>query len=113
MATYQVTSTGIILRDDGASIPPDPRNADFRVYQAWVAAGNTAQVLPAPARSQADLNADDLRSKATTALANNAAFQSIASPANAQAVSQVQALTRQVNGLLRLANSLLDDTTGT
>lgn len=112
MATYQVTSTGIILRDDGANIPPDPRNSDYRAYQAWVAAGNTAPILPAPPRAQADINADDLRAKTATALTNNAAFQAIASPTNAQAVAQIQALTRQVNGLIRLADNLLDDTTG-
>jgi len=113
MATYQITPGGIVIRDDGANIPPDSRNSDYRAYLAWVAAGNTAPVLPAPPRGQADLNADDLRAKATTALTNNAAFQAIASPTNAQAVTQVQALTRQVNGLIRLANSLLDDTSGT
>jgi len=113
MATYQITPTGTIIRDDGAQIPPDPRNADFRAYQAWVAAGNTAPVLPPPPRAQADLNADDLHAKAATALANNAAFQAIASPNTAQAVAQVQALTRQVNALIKLANNLLDDTTGT
>jgi len=48
--TYTLTSAlannaQTVVRDaDGASIPPDPRNADWQAYQAWLAAGNT----PAP-----------------------------------------------------------------
>lgn len=36
-------STMIIRLDDGAFIPPDPANTDYRNYLEWVAAGNTAQ----------------------------------------------------------------------
>lgn len=39
----------MIGRSDGASIPADAANADYRDYLAWVAAGNTAQPAdPAP-----------------------------------------------------------------
>lgn len=58
-------------------------------------------------------NSDSLTAKATAALTNNATYQAIASPTTAQAVAQVAALTRQVNALIRVANGLLDDTTGT
>ena len=36
-----------IRRDDGAEIPPAPRNADFAQYLAWLAAGNTPTAPPA------------------------------------------------------------------
>lgn len=50
MAAYQLLNGGGVLRaSDGAAIPPDPRNADWRRYLAWVAAGNTADPIPQPA----------------------------------------------------------------
>ena len=111
--TYQITSGGTVLRSDGASIPPDPANTDYQSYLAWVAAGNTAPVLPAPTPALADANLAALHAKAATALTNNAAYQGFTSPTQAQAVVQVAALTRQVNALIRVVNGLLDDTTGT
>lgn len=48
------------------------------------------------------VNADTLRDRAAQALATNAAFLAVASPTNAQTLAQVKALTRQVNGILRL-----------
>lgn len=54
-----------------------------------------------------------LLAKAKTALTNNATFLAIASPTNAQAVAQVQALTRQVNALIRLVGRNLLSTEGT
>lgn len=47
-------------------------------------------------------NADAVRAKAAQALASNAAFLAIANPTNAQAVTQVQRLTREVNAIIRL-----------
>lgn len=46
---------------------------------------------------------------AAAALANNASYLAIGSPSQAQAVAQVGALTRQVNGLIRfLTNAFAD-----
>lgn len=39
--------SGAVIRDaDGASIPADPRNADWQKYQTWLAAANTPTTPP-------------------------------------------------------------------
>ena len=38
---YKMTNGAIVVRDDGASIPADERNKDYREYLDWVEAGNT------------------------------------------------------------------------
>lgn len=53
-------------------------------------------------------NAETVVERAEQALADNAEFIALASPTNAQAVAQVRALTRQVNGLIRLALNRFD-----
>ena len=53
--TYQLTSTASILRQaDGASIPADPLNADYREFLTWVEAGNTPEPYVPPALTVAD-----------------------------------------------------------
>jgi len=42
---YKLLSEGVKRLEDGAFIPPDPRNRDWREYQEWLKAGNT----PTPA----------------------------------------------------------------
>lgn len=58
-------------------------------------------------------NQATLLSKAQAALTNNETFLALATPTSAQAVAQVQALTRQVNALIRLATSELSSVSGT
>jgi hypothetical protein len=54
MSLYQLTSGSTILRlSDGASIPMDEGNGDYRDYLAWLAAGNTP--LPAPTADPAEV----------------------------------------------------------
>ncbi len=39
---YQLSRHGVKRLSDGALIPPDPENKEWREYLAWVAEGNTA-----------------------------------------------------------------------
>lgn len=93
-------------------------------YTAWNTSGavttsralttaEAADLTAADATNTSLTNAATLRSRALTALDANATFLALASPTNAQVVAQVQKLTRECNGLIRLALSQLDDTTGT
>lgn len=51
-------SSCILRLVDGACIPPDDRNVDYRAVLAWLAAGNQLQPAdPAPAPSQDELDA--------------------------------------------------------
>jgi len=46
---YKLTPfTSILRRADGASIPPDTGNGDYRDYLAWVAEGNIPQPADVP-----------------------------------------------------------------
>jgi hypothetical protein len=46
---YQLTtSTSIIRLSDGATVPNDPGNRDYREYLDWLEAGNTPEPAPAP-----------------------------------------------------------------
>jgi len=49
MAYTLVSGRTSIIRDaDGATISDDPRNADWQIYQEWLAAGNTPNPAPTP-----------------------------------------------------------------
>lgn len=67
MALYKLGPNGIILRQDGAQIPPVAENVDYQAYLAWVAAGNTPDPTdPPPVRYSGQL-AIDARIRTTTA----------------------------------------------
>ena len=42
MSDYTLSESGVIRTSDNASIPDDDGNRDWRAYQEWVNAGNTA-----------------------------------------------------------------------
>lgn len=95
-----------------------------RLYTAWDTSGNqttqraytTQENTDANARQAVitdDANRASLQTKATNAIATNNNFLAIASPTNAQAVAQVQLLTRENTAIIRLLLGLLDSTAGT
>jgi hypothetical protein len=49
MITYKRASSfngihnDVIVRSDGAQIPPDPDNTDYQAFLAWCAEGNTPE----------------------------------------------------------------------
>lgn len=46
--TYTLTSGTSVVRDaDKTTIPDDPRNADWQIYQEWLAASNVPHPAPA------------------------------------------------------------------
>lgn len=59
--SYKITLSGVQRLSDGAFIPNDTRNQDWRDYQAWLKAGNTPQAAdpppPPPKDEIADLKA--------------------------------------------------------
>jgi len=46
--TLIYNSTSISRDADGATIPADPMNADYQIYEVWLAAGNTPTPAPVP-----------------------------------------------------------------
>ncbi len=54
-----------------------------------------------------------IEDRAVTALDANAAFLALASPTNAQVLTQVKVLTRECTAVIRLLLGRLDSTTGT
>lgn len=73
------------------------------------------QVTPGPANPlvTAVSNREQLLSKAKTALANNATFLAIPSPTQGQSLTQIQALTRQMDAIIRVVGGYLDSQDGT
>lgn len=55
-------------------------------------------------------NDETIRQQAQNALANNRTYAGLASPTAAQTAAQVKALTRQMNGVIRLLLNQLDGT---
>lgn len=63
-----------------------------------------------PAAQAAVTNAVTLRTQAKDALAVNRTYLAVAAPTAAQTAAQVKALTRQVQGLIRLVIDQIDGT---
>jgi hypothetical protein len=80
----------------------------FKRYQVTDAQGKMIGEDVEPKLAPEQLTEQSLRSKASAALAANAAFLAKASPTNAEVVAQVKLLTRECNALIRLVLSQLD-----
>lgn len=73
----------------------------------------TAVELAALGHQTQATNATTLIQKGAAAIAANLTYLAIVTPNNAQVVAQVNALTLQVNALMRLATQALNSTAGT
>lgn len=72
-----------------------------------------AYVVSSPTAADLANNAAALRDKAVQALTANATYLANQTPTNNQTVLQVQALTKQINGVIRQMLGLFDSTSGT
>lgn len=49
MSAYKLQANGCVVRQsDGAWIPPEIANADWKDFQAWLEAGNTPDPVDPP-----------------------------------------------------------------
>lgn len=86
---------------DGLVVVPDALN---QTTVAAVIANHPTRIDETERQAAAERTVEaTIRERADTALATNASFLNRANPTNAQVVEQVKALTRQSNGLIRLA----------
>ena len=79
-----------------------------RIVQTFDVNGNQ---IVRPSTALEDTNFPVLIQRAGTALANNTTYLAIPSPTAAQAITQTQALTRQVNALIRMLLAQVDTIT--
>lgn len=87
--------------------------AGAQVEQRVLSAAESIALQTADASKISIDNGATLKTKAQQALAANATFLAIPTPTAAQNAAQAKALTRQVNGLIRLALGRLDDVSDT
>jgi len=80
-------------------------NADVRVWQDDT---GRQRLEPQPGTNAA--NRQQIVDAARTALIANRAFNAITTPTNAQVLTQVRALTRQMNGAIRVLLDAYDST---
>lgn len=121
MAIYTITTGAdhVTRVADGATIPADPDNSDYAAYLAWVAEGNSAEVLPEPhptaaeraetaasaaARRAMILGAKD-RARQITALAQTPGARTATAWTQAQRV----AILDGVGDLAKMLSWLADD----
>lgn len=75
--------------------------------QGWVERDKTPAEISA---EQVIVNGEVIKTQALAAMEGNRAFLALSPPTNAQTLAQVRALTRQNQGLIRIALGLLDGT---
>ena len=116
MADMTNEFTNGVLRvkwDDDARVMSTYDDKGAQTSQRAYTADENRQADARVALSSAVINKDALLVKAANALSVNATFLAIASPTTAQAVTQVKALTRQVNAIIKLLVNDLSNTDNT
>lgn len=100
----------VVYATDGevvlADLDESSRDAVRPIIDAHAAAAAAAAVRVGNERA----NEGDIRQQAAAALQSNRDFLALQSPTNAQVLAQVRALTRQNQGLIRLALRRFDGT---
>lgn len=65
MPNYKLTDSGVLRLTDGAHIPNDPGNRDWREYQDWLAEGNMPNPAdPPPGPTPAETAKEIMRARA-------------------------------------------------
>lgn len=104
------TTTTTVTNPDG-STTTTTTDTDVNGNVLWQVVERS--LVPGSIEAIESANLATIQSAAETALTNNTNYLGIASPTAAQAEAQVTALTRQVDGIIRLLLGLLDSTAGT
>ena len=86
------------------------RDVDGVVVERRPVTQEEQDTLPRTPIDRSDMNATVLREQARSALNGNRTFLNLTTPTNAQNAAQIKALTRQLNGLIRLTLGQLDNT---
>lgn len=86
-------------------------DAELSVFQDTRPGASTRRVVWKAGTPQAIR--DDLETKARTALNANATYLALANPTTAQNTAQIQKLTRECNGVMRLLMGWLDSNANT
>lgn len=89
---------------------PDDTATEFYTVSVDLVGGVPTQVWVADPKPVEQVNRETIEAQAVTALTANTAYLAVNNPSQAQAIAQVEALTRQVNKLIRLVLNRLDDT---
>lgn len=96
------------LTDTRTDTMPDGTSVVTNAYS-----DGRVEVVTTPAPGSVMANRQTLQQRAQAALAANGTYLAIGSPTAGQNAAQVQALTKQCNGIIRLLLGALDSTTGT
>jgi hypothetical protein len=103
----------ILFADDTTSTVTTWNDAGTLLATRPYTPAETAQVAAEAAEQNRIANKLTIEDRAALALASNETYLAIASPSNAQNAAQIKLLTRECQGLIRLAIKALDSLNGT